>query len=29
MELKMLQKMAYEKKKENYELLKQWDKRRA
>ena len=28
-ELKMITKMAYEKKKENYQLLKEWDKRRA
>lgn len=29
MEVKMLMKMAQEKKKENYQLLKEWDKRRA
>ena len=28
-ELKMIAKMAHEKKKENYQLLKEWDKRRA
>lgn len=29
MELNMIRKMAHEKKKTNYQLLKQWDKRRA
>lgn len=28
-ELKMIAKMAHEKKKENYQLLREWDKRRA
>lgn len=28
-ELKMLVKMAFEKKKENYQMLKEWDRKRA